>query len=243
VRDYEVTAEFYDVLHSARYLRQTQALLDRWLGTPRLGVIDVGAGTGLGTALLARRCDVPIHAIEPSRSMRAVLLSRLAGQEELLSRVHVHPCGVQALNLHRQADFALCLNTMGTLDAGERADALTSLARAMVDGGRLVVQRPPTHVETSRALLPSWKLGDETYGGEVTSTPVGEGVMEWRFTYRVTRGDVVVRREQETFRGHTAPPDAFAEELRRAGFTVVGTAEPDVVVAARAGTVPTIAET
>jgi SAM-dependent methyltransferase len=233
VPDYDVTAEFYDVLQATEQLRVTSGLLDRWLGSPRSAVIDVGAGTGLGSALLARRCDVPVHAIEPSRSMRGVLLSRLAGQEELLSRMHVHTAPVQRLNLHDEADFTLCLNTMGTLDSAERADALTALARAMTPGGRLVIQRPPTEVVESRSLLPSWSLGDEIYGGEVTSTPVSDGVIEWRFTYRVTHGDALVREEQETFHGYVVPADAFDEELRRAGFSIMAADDPDIVIARR----------
>lgn len=231
--DYDVTAEFYDVLHATEQLRVTGRLLDRWLGSPRSAVIDVGAGTGLGSALLARRCDVPVHAIEPSRSMRGVLLSRLAGQEELLSRVHVHTAPVQRLNLHDEADFTLCLNTMGTLDSAERADALAALARAMTHGGRLVIQRPPTDIVESRSLLPSWSLGDEIYGGEVASTPVSDGVIEWRFTYRVTHGDILTRQEQETFHGYVVPADAFDQELTRAGFSIVGNDTPDIVIARR----------
>jgi ubiquinone/menaquinone biosynthesis C-methylase UbiE len=233
VPDYDVTAEFYDVMHADRYLRVTRALLDRWLGTPRAAVIDVGAGTGLGTALLAQRCNTPVHAVEPSRSMRAVLLSRLAGQEELLSRVQVHPCRVQDLNLHDVADFVLCLNTMGTLGAPDRADSLTSLARAMVRGGRLVIQRPPTEAVEFHTTLPSWSLGPETYGGDVDSTALGDDVIEWRFTYRVTNGDAVVRQEHESFRGYVVSPEDFEEELRRAGFAVVGADQHDVVIATR----------
>lgn len=160
-------------------------------------------------------------------------MSRLAGQEELLSRVHVHTAPVQRLNLHNEADFTLCLNTMGTLDSAERADALAALARAMTRGGRLVIESPPTEVAASHALLPSWSLGDEIYGGEVTSTPVSDGVIEWRFIYRVTNGDAVVRQEQETFHGYVVPADAFDEELRRAGFSVVGADGPGVVIARR----------
>jgi SAM-dependent methyltransferase len=238
VPDYEVTAEFYDLLHGARYIRVTQAILDRWLGEPRSAVIDVGAGTGLGTALLARRCAAPVHAIEPSRGMRAVLLSRLAGHEELLSRVHVHTCRVQDLNMHDQADFALCLNILGVMDPSERAAALDALARAMMAGGRLVVQAPPAQVRERCSRLPSWSLGDETYGGEVTSTPRGDDMIEWRFTYRVTKGDVLVRQESETFYGYVATPDAFRGELERAGFLITDTDEPDIVIARRAGHSP-----
>jgi SAM-dependent methyltransferase len=231
MRDYDVTAEFYDVLHAADYLATTRRLLDRWLGTPKRAVIDVGAGTGLGTALLASRTDVPVHAIEPSRSMRAVMLSRLAEHGEMLSRVRVHTCGVQNLRLRPAADFALCLNIMATFDAYERASALSALAGAMVPAGRLVVQCPPTEAVASRNDLPSMRVGGETYGGYVTATPRNDTQIEWCFTYRVTRGDVLVRQETETFAGYAVCRGEFRAELRTAGFIPHDVDEPEICVA------------
>ncbi|MFD0592531.1 hypothetical protein ACFQZ4_08155 [Catellatospora coxensis] len=42
---YAVTAEFYDLLQATEHLAVTGRLLDRWLGSPEVGVLDVGAGT------------------------------------------------------------------------------------------------------------------------------------------------------------------------------------------------------
>jgi SAM-dependent methyltransferase len=231
MRDYDVTAEFYDILHAADYLATTQRLLDRWLGTPTHAVIDVGAGTGLGTQMLARRTNVAVHAIEPSRSMRAVLLSRLAEHTEFLSRVQVHACGVQSLNLRGESDFALCLNIMGTFDPHERESALSALAGALVPGGRLVVQRPPATAAAGCHELPSRMVGGQTYGGYVTATPLSDGEIAWRFTYRVTQGDVLVREEAETFAGYMVGREEFDHELRNVGFVPVETDEPEVCIA------------
>jgi SAM-dependent methyltransferase len=230
MRSYDVTAEFYDVLHASRYVRSTRRVLDRWLGTPTVGVIDVGAGTGLGTSLLTARCHVDVHAVEPSRAMRAVLLSRLAGQPDVLSRVHVHTCLVQDLNLHRAADFVLCLNTMGTLDREARAAALAALHRAVVPGGRLVVEAPPARLPTDVHQLPSWTLGDQRYGGTVSTRDAGAGRFTWHFDYRVTNGDALVRSEHESFPGYLVPD--FEPELTDAGFAVTER-DGDLFIASR----------
>jgi SAM-dependent methyltransferase len=233
MREYDVTAEFYDLLQATVYARTATDLLDRWMGRPAIGVLDVGAGTGLATELLAQRCTVTVHAVEPTRSMRSVLLSRLAGRPELLSHVRVHALPLQRLGLARVADFALCLNTIGTLDRRERHDVLDALAWAMTPGGTLVVQRPPDGPYANGATLPSWELGGDTYAGDVTCTPTTPDRIEWTFTYRVTRGDSVIREEIETFDGYLASAADFTAELGRAGFEVVDEGTHDVMVARR----------
>jgi len=238
-RSYGVTAEFYDVLHATRYLESTRRILDRFLGAPMVGVIDVGAGTGLGTALLAERCRVPVHAVEPSAAMRAVLLSRLAGRPDVLSRVHVHTGPVQDLKLIDVADFVLCLNTMGTLDAPARAGALVSLRRALVPCGRMVVETPPSVLPTQTHRLPSWNLGDEVYGGSVTAVSpatteptrtAGDQTFTWRFEYQVTNGDELVRSEHESFTGYVVAD--FEPELASAGFEITDR-DQAIIVASR----------
>ncbi|GAB4055948.1 class I SAM-dependent methyltransferase [Catellatospora paridis] len=230
---YAVTAEFYDLLQATEDLAVTGRLLDRWLGRPEVGVLDVGAGTGLATNVLARRCAVTVHAVEPAASMRAVLLSRLAGQTEVLPRVRVYARTVQDLGLVGVADFGWCLNTMAGLDRSDRAAALRALAAALVPGGRLVVQRPPSRAVAQRHDLPSWRLGGDLYSGEVTTTPVGADRVRWRFDYRVSRDGALVRAETEVFDGHLATESGFDAELASAGFVVVGADVPDIVVAQR----------
>ena len=230
-----MTAEFYDLLHASSYHATATALIDRWFDEPAVGVIDAGAGTGLATAVLAGRCHVTVHAVEPSPSMRAVLLSRLAGRPALLSHVRVYDRPVQHLGLHRAADFTLCLNMMASLDPIERGSALTALATAMVRGGTLVVQRPPDTPNPARSTLPTWQLGGDEYGGDVTCTATGPATVEWCFTYRVRRGDVVLRELSETFPGHLVSPAEFDAELRAAGFMPVDSDQPDIVIAKRIG--------
>jgi SAM-dependent methyltransferase len=232
---YEITAEFYDLLQATRYVRQTDAILDRWLGRPRVGVLDVGAGTGLATELLAKRCAVTVHAVEPTRSMRTVLLSRLAGRPELLAHVRVHARPIQDLDLRQVADFGLCLNTMGTLDRDERAAALAALADALTPDATLILQPPPDKPGREHADLPAWHLGGDIYSGEVARTLSRPGIIEWRFTYRVRRDGRVIREEIEAFDGFLVSADDFTAELRDAGLVVSEVDDHDVVVARRAG--------
>ena len=233
MHSYEITAEFYDILQATRYVQRADMILDEWLGRPLVGVLDVGAGTGLATELLAKRCAVTVHAVEPTRSMRTVLLSRLAGRPDLLEHVRVHARPIQDLGLQRVADFGLCLNTMGTLDRDERAGALAALAEALIPDATLVLQRPPDAPGRAHAALAAWQLGGDVYSGEVTCTRSRPGAIEWRFTYRVTRDDVVIRQEIEAFDGFLVSADEFDAELDNAGFVVTDVDDHDVVIARR----------
>ena len=61
------------------------------------------------------------------------------------------------------------------------------------------------------------------------------GIVEWRFTYRVSRDGEVVREETEAFTGYLVTAAAFGAELEAAGFTLVGDDRPHVAVARRSG--------
>ncbi len=230
---YQVTAEFYDLLQAAHYVKTAQRLLGRWLGSPQVGVIDAGAGTGLVTAMLARQCQVTVHAIEPAVGMRAILLSRLAGRPDELAKVRVHACGIERLGLAEAADFAWCFNTMASLDTAARAAALQALGTAMVRGATLVLQRPPQQAGTGRRDLPRWELGGDVYTGEVTSSPGEPGTVRWHFAYRVSRDGVPVREAHETFTGYLATEAELDRQLIDAGFRITGADDPSVVVARR----------
>jgi SAM-dependent methyltransferase len=230
---YQVTAEFYDLLQATHYVRVAQRLLGRWLGEPKVGIVDAGAGTGLVTAMLARQCEVTVHAIEPAAGMRAIMLSRLAGRPDELAKVRVHAHGIEELGLTEVADFAWCFNTLASLDSAARAAALAALAKAMVRGGTLVLQRPPARTGRRRRDLPRWELGGDIYSGEVTCTQVGIDSVQWHFVYRVSRDDTLFREASETFTGYLATEAEVDCQLDEAGFIIAGADEPEVVVARR----------
>lgn len=73
---YTASAEFYDLLHARSYHRHAQALAGP-AAAARIGIVEVGAGTGLVTEVLINASIVPVHAVEPAAAMRALLLSRL----------------------------------------------------------------------------------------------------------------------------------------------------------------------
>ncbi|WP_016697140.1 class I SAM-dependent methyltransferase [Actinoalloteichus spitiensis] len=227
---YSVTAEFYDLLHLAGYREWART----WLATParraRLGVLEVGAGTGAMTGVLAEESEVPVHAVEPSRAMRSVLMGRLAtASDRVRSRVRVHPRPLAAAGLAGVADLAVCVNLAGGLPPDEREGRLwPAVARALVPGGLLVVDSPrPESPAAEEWALPSTRLGPDVYTGTVRCVPAGPpderaGPHHWTFRYQVLGERGTIREESETFPTWPLGPEVLDQELRVAGFLPVG---------------------
>lgn len=67
---YAVTAEFYDILQAAEDERLVRDLYGREVAKARLGVLDIGAGTGRVTLMSLAESRVGVHAVELTRAMR-----------------------------------------------------------------------------------------------------------------------------------------------------------------------------
>ncbi|MCX4706409.1 hypothetical protein [Streptomyces sp. NBC_01373] len=99
--DYAVSAEFYDVLQARQDEIRVHHLYGRDAGRARLGVLDIGAGTGRVTMMSLMESRVGVHAVEPARAMPAPLMTRLASlPTELRERVTVHPQTLEEAALH-----------------------------------------------------------------------------------------------------------------------------------------------
>src|SRR5215470_19212598 len=84
-----ISLPFYDVFQENGHVPKIRTNLPPLLTGVRRSILEIGAGTGLITTLLAEWTPAEIFALEPSAGMRAVLLSRLAARPELLSRATV----------------------------------------------------------------------------------------------------------------------------------------------------------
>lgn len=231
---YSVSAEFYDLLQGERDGDRACRWFTAAARRATVGVVDVGAGTGIVTAVLARRATVPVHAVEPARAMRTHLFARIARLPTCeRARVTVHPCTIQDCGLHRVADLALAANMVPCLPPPERRATWLALAEALTPGGLLLFNPPPERPTSrpERWALPATRVGADLYTADVMSSP-DHDVQRLRFTYRVHRAGRLVREEHEDFTLWPAPPSAITRELREFGFTPVR-AQHSVLRAAR----------
>ena len=228
---YTVSAEFYDVLQA----RDERERADRLFASParraRSGIIEVGAGSGLVTQVLARAATVPVHAIEPNPAMRALLLSRLAAApNEHRARVTVHPEPVQELWPREHApaaDLAVCSKVVATLDPHERRETWAALARLVGPDGLLLIDPPPTTAPESprTQVLRQVAVGDDVYSGFLSETPVrgttaGADRIHLEYTYQVRRDGELLREEREEFDLWPVGSEQLRWELACAGWAV-----------------------
>ncbi|OEJ23520.1 hypothetical protein AR457_02385 [Streptomyces agglomeratus] len=217
---YALSAEFYDILHAASY-RTHAAVLAGPAAAARVGILELGAGTGLVTETLAGASSVPVHAVEPATAMRSVLLSRLAAADGLAGRVTVHACAAQDLDLAGQVDLVVCLRVIACLPPAERRTVWRTLAGLLVPEGLLFFDRPPARLPAAprHHVLGEARVGADTYVGHLTEWPEDDRI-RYVYTYLVRREDRVVRRAQEAFHLWPMTRPTLDEELAAAGFHV-----------------------
>ncbi|MGW1785438.1 class I SAM-dependent methyltransferase [Streptomyces sp. NPDC002143] len=238
--DYAISAEFYDILQAERDEARVRRLYRGHVGSARLGVLDVGAGTGRVTLMSLMESRVAVHAVEPARSMRSPLMTRLASLPAgLRMRVTVHPCTLEKAALRGVADVAVCHNTIACLDPAARRALWPAVAEALVPEGVLLVQLPPARLPLRETtyVFPAQRVGQHEYGGLMRSAADGNRIRT-RFSYWVRgEGGVgdVLREHTETFWMWPASRAELIGELRGSGFAPLPERTDRAVLAVRLG--------
>lgn len=232
---YAVTAEFYDVLHGEEFVESASARLTPWARRARVGVLEVGAGTGLLTAVVARALapGVRLDAVEPSAAMRAVLQSRLALDPELTGRVTVHACGAQEVP-PASYDLVVAVDVLATLPPEVRREVLRAAGDRTVPGGVLVAEAPDGAGEVFGPQVAGvGVLGDDVVEAELRADAEEPGVRRFTYTYRQRRGADLVREGSESFLVWDLDEAGLRAELATVGFGSAERTDDGLLVARR----------
>jgi SAM-dependent methyltransferase len=109
-------------------------------------VLELGAGTGLGTDVLLDTLVNEVLAVEPSASMRGVLLARLADRGT--DRVTVFPGGASEAPLPDRIAAVVGMHMVGHLAPPERKRLWAAVAGRLSPGGPVVLNvQPPAAAE------------------------------------------------------------------------------------------------
>ncbi|MFG3297034.1 class I SAM-dependent methyltransferase [Streptomyces sp. NPDC048179] len=232
---YAVTAEFYDILQAAEDERRVRHHYGRSVAKARLGVLDIGAGTGRVTLMSLAESRADVHAVEPARAMRASLMTRLsalpARQRE---RVIVHPHALNEAPLHAVADVAVCHNTVACLSPAARRALWPAIGAALAPGGALFLHLPPARLPARNVLrvLPRQRVGAHTYGGRMVMSRAGDRIRTC-VDYWVRSEEGVLREHTETFWMWPASRSALLGDLEQHGFVPLpGHDDPEVLAVA-----------
>lgn len=222
---YLESAEFLDVM-SRDYWRILGPRLGEVLAAvdPSAGpVVDLGAGTGLGTLTTARAVpQAEILAVEPSPGLRAVLLSRVYGDADLAKRVTVLDADAQHAGLPERVSAVIAMNMIGHLDPGSRRALWTTLAGRLAPGAPIVLNlQPPgsatTLPDTRFCQIP---IGRRTYEGWGRAEPAGPDAVTWHMRYRTVDGSAQVAERAVSYHWWIVTEDTLRAETAGAGLTV-----------------------
>jgi len=147
--------EFHDLFMTEAWdgLRPLIAAAYAGLG-PDAVVVEVGAGSGLGTRVLAQECRAQIVALEPNLLMRSMLTARVADDPELSRRVTVVAGSVpeDLDSLPDRVDAVVCTHVLGHLDAAGRRSLFSWVAdRLQPQGVGLVTTQDPDTADAGPA--------------------------------------------------------------------------------------------
>ena len=227
---YALSAEFYDVLSEQQWRIRREPIATALRAAPVAAgpILDVGAGTGPCVRVIAEAVPTAaIVAVEPSPAMRAALLCRILQDPSLRERVTVLAGRLEEVTLPPRLSAAVICGTIGYFSPDARRALWRDLAQRLAPGGVVVVDVmmldrprpvPPTRVAATR-------VGDQDYEVWLAGEPASATLMHWTLTYRVRRGERLVRSFQAEHDWHTFGLDLVAEEAARAGFRFAPLAE------------------
>ena len=223
---YDANAEYYDTITRARVaeldhlLTHIAARIDP-NGPP---VLDIGAGTGRLTVRLARLiAPCEIIAVEPSRSVRAILAARLSDDDELDRQVTVVPrtLGAAVDLLPDEIGGAIAFGVLPHFDPADRRQALTLLAERLRPGARALVEVMPPWTTDPVPLSPmtSATAGRHHIDCDMRAEPVGHDGLLWTMSYRRTdEHGTLLHQAEASSRCWVVDPTTFTDEARTAGL-------------------------
>lgn len=220
---YATTAPFLDLFMAGAWAEVGPALVDA-LGDldPGAGpLVDLGAGSGRATLVVAEaHPDMDVWAVEPSASLRSIMLAHLALRPALLERVTVLDAEAATLAWPPTMVGLVAAHMIGHLDPSARAELWTTIAERLAPGASAVIglQYPPQPVAIAPTEHTAVRVGRHRYEGAMAAEVTGPYTMAWTMTYRVRDGDDLLVEVVNQFDWWTVSPDQLASEAAAAGL-------------------------
>ncbi|MEV0585924.1 class I SAM-dependent methyltransferase [Nonomuraea sp. NPDC050310] len=219
---------FYDLWHDDGHLPAVREHLPGLLSGVRRSVLEIGAGTGRVTEIIATATPAEIFAVEPALAMRGVLLSRLTDRPELLDRVTVLPCGGLDVELDEPVEAVVLIAVLAAFSPQERERLWPVLARQLEPGGLLVLnhRERPLPESGEEELLAGYRVGRHVYEIRSRVLAAEPGRVTSRFRYLIRQRGVVIDETVVVSDAYRPTRADLEAELARAGFVPAPAPEP-----------------
>jgi SAM-dependent methyltransferase len=195
---YERSAEFIDIM-MAPHWPSLGPPLARALSGSTGPVVDVGAGGGLGTRVIAEALpEAEILAVEPSPALRSVLLARVNEAADLRERVTVIPEGFLEARLPERLGAVVMMNVIGHFDPTERRK-IWGLLRERGAKGVVNLQPPTESIEVPETRFADISVGRRRYEGWGRAEPAAADRLTWHMTYRTYQDGRLVCEAQVSY--------------------------------------------
>ncbi|GAA1190243.1 class I SAM-dependent methyltransferase [Prauserella alba] len=231
--EYSESAEFIDLLIAPFWTALRPVLTEALSSRTATTAVDLGAGSGHGTLLLAETLPgADVVAVEPSAGLRSALLARVHGDERLRRRVTVLPAAFPDVALPGRFAVLIAMNVLGHFDAAGR-DRLWSLLAARLDhdGVAVVNLQPPAEpVPVPESVAATAQVGRLTYEGRARAEPTGDGTLTWFMTYRTLDGDTAIDERAVSYAWHLVDETGLRTEVAAHGLTLTPTGDPQLGV-------------
>ncbi|MFI7637382.1 class I SAM-dependent methyltransferase [Nonomuraea sp. NPDC049400] len=227
---YERSAEFVDVMLAPFWTALEPVLAETLRGAPG-PVVDVGAGGGHGTQVIARAIpQAEIFAVEPSPGLRAVLLARVNEDPELRDRVTVLPSDLLRATLPPRLGTLVAMNVIGHFDPTERRTIWQLLAERLLPGGRAVLnlQPPAEPIAVPHTRFSELRIGRRRYEGWGRAEPAGPEQVTWHMTYRVFQDGEPAEEVEVEYTWWVLGHDGLKAELAEHGLHISPSGPPDL---------------
>ncbi|SFP04523.1 hypothetical protein SAMN05421810_101793 [Amycolatopsis arida] len=168
--EYLHSAEFLDPGIAPHWAGFGPVLADARTGLNPAGgvVVDLGAGSGLGTLVIADAVlGGEIVAVEPASGPRSVLLARVNTEARPREAVTVVPEPFPAARLPERIGAVVVMNVLGHVTPADRRGLWWLLAERLGEGGRAVLNLlPPAEpVAVPDRVMSSVRIGRRRYEG------------------------------------------------------------------------------
>ena len=184
---YAVTAQFYDAIaadqHAAVDAEIAQAL--QGLETIAGPVVDIGAGTGLSTQVIARALpDAEILAVEPDPAMRPALMTRLWSDPDLRQRVSILPSPLSSAPLPAVISGCVASACLVHFDPQHRRFLWELLSDRLSPRGRAILEiQCPTARDIPETCIGKVRVGRVTYEGRASAERLDAASLRWHVRY------------------------------------------------------------